>query len=217
MKYGAFQNRMRGRGRTVGQQHKTDADVVMNATWDDDIQSRTAYIMDFFHDNDPYTFRDCDPKSNPFAQKVDIKFIVAQYASLSKDQPEYHIIFRPGQKQAVDYYDTSIGTYGAEYPIGLTLAIPDDEGKYNKWLICNKEIGNQFPKYLILPINYILHWVDKKRGELREYPVVIRSRNSQVVAHYGGNAIMHILRICWNTLRAVIPKRNDETGIGVMV
>ena len=178
MKYAAYQNRMRNYGKTNGQQHKIDSDMIMNATWNDDIASRTAYIFDFTHDNMPLKFRDIDPRSNPFAEEVDIKFLIAQYSSLSKDQPEYHIIFRPGSGRVVDYYDEVIGKYGAEYPIGLMIAIPDDEGKYNKWLICQKEIANQFPKYLILPINEILHWVDKKTGELRDYPVVIRSRNS---------------------------------------
>ena len=39
--------------------------------------------------------------------------------------------------------------FQAEIPIGAYVDIPDDQGIYHKWLICSKEIGNQFIKYSV--------------------------------------------------------------------
>ena len=60
------------------------------------------------------------------------------------------------------YYETDFRKrYGATFPIGLWVDLPDDKGVYHKWLICRNEPANQFPKYLILPANYELMWVEK--------------------------------------------------------
>ena len=60
------------------------------------------------------------------------------------------------------YYETDFRKrYSATFPIGLWVDLPDDRGVYHKWLICRNEPANQFPKYLILPANYELMWVEK--------------------------------------------------------
>ena len=41
------------------------------------------------------------------------------------------------------------------------IDIPDDRGIYRKWLICRDEPANQFPKFLILPLNYRLYWIEQ--------------------------------------------------------
>ena len=91
---------------------------------------------------------------------VDLKFIITQYGSLSKDQIEYHIQFKPSWRFEEPAYMKEYETkFQAEIPIGAYVDIPDDQGIYHKWLICSKEIGNQFIKYSVLPCNYYFHWV----------------------------------------------------------
>ena len=38
---------------TVGEKLKSDSDMLMEATWDNDLQSKICYIYDFFHDDSP--------------------------------------------------------------------------------------------------------------------------------------------------------------------
>jgi hypothetical protein len=58
--------------------------------------------------------------------------------------------------------------------------IPDDRGIYHKWMIFEKEIANQFPKFLILPINYQLMWIENNGQERiqRKMWCVLRSQSS---------------------------------------
>lgn len=211
----SYTSRVKNFGSTNGQSHKTESDMIMNETWWDDIQSRVAYIYDFYHDNDPYGLTDRHPEKDPLKTPIDIKFIITQYPTLSKDQPEYHIQFRPGQKKVPTYYKDSLGRFGAQWPIGLFCDIPNDEGIYNRWLICGKEYANQFVKYSVLPCNYLLHYCYK--SHLYDIACVLRLRNSQIVAHCIWKLYSEFVRICWNSLRAVIPKREDEICLCGMV
>ena len=86
---------------------------------------------------------------------------------MDKDQVEYYLMFRPSQPVRFNegddlyYYEKIHSKYNSEFPIGLWCDIPDDRGVYHKWLICRNEPANQFPKYLVLPANYELMWVEK--------------------------------------------------------
>lgn len=159
-----------------GEVYKNQSDMIMNETWWNDIQSQKAYIYDYYHDNDPYTFKNRDPANDPLKTEIDVKLITTQYQTLSNDQVEYHIQFRPGTKNPLSYYDGDIGRFGADFPMGLYIDLKGEDGVYNKWLICLENRGNQFIKYSVLPCNYLLHWVYKQR--LYDMCVCIRSRNS---------------------------------------
>lgn len=159
-----------------GEVYKNQSDMIMNETWWNDIQSQKAYIYDYYHDNDPYTFKNRDPANDPLKTEVDVKFIVSQYETLNNDQVEYHVQFRPGLENPLSYYDGDIGRFGASFPMGLYIDLKDEAGKYNRWLICLENEGNQFIKFSVLPCNYLLHWVYKQH--LYDMCVCIRSRNS---------------------------------------
>ena len=38
-------------GRTEGEVRKRQSDIIMEATWDRDLQSKRCYIYDYFHDD----------------------------------------------------------------------------------------------------------------------------------------------------------------------
>ena len=155
---------------TLGEKLKFDSDKIMELTWDGDIQSKVAYIYDYFHDD---FFTDEHGITRSLAEgmtyeninktRIDIKFIVKSYQSMDKDQVDYYIQFKPTQKirflgnDELYYFETDYKSiYGNTFPIGLYIDIPDDRGVYHKWLICREEKANQFPKYLVLPCDYEL-------------------------------------------------------------
>lgn len=151
---------------TNGDKIKLESNTVMEKTWWNDPQSKHCYIYDFFHDDQPdkclhMTY------DNTTKTPIDAKFIVTQYSSVSKDQVEYHLLFKPSQKTEFDdgdelyYYQKDyVQRYSTTFPIGLYIDIPNEKGIYEKWLICGKEYGNQFIKYAILPCDYYFQWIE---------------------------------------------------------
>ena len=161
--------------KTLGQIYKEESDFLMEETWDNSVTSKTCYIYDYFHD-DFFTDEHGITRSlaegmtyeNTNKTKIDAKFIIKSYQSMDKDQVEYYLMFRPSQPVRFNegddlyYYETDFRKrYSATFPIGLWVDLPDDRGVYHKWLICRNEPANQFPKYLILPANNELMWVEK--------------------------------------------------------
>ena len=172
--------------KTLGQIYKEQSDWLMEETWDNDIQSKTCYIYDYFHD-DQKDKKDHMTYENTTKTRIDAKFIVKSYQSINKDQVDYYIQFKPSQKTVFSkddelyYFETDYrNKYQNDDFIGLYCDIPDDKGIYRKWLICLKEIANQFVKYLILPVNYQLMWIEKNGQERikRKMWGVVLSQNS---------------------------------------
>ena len=78
---------------TIGNIQKKNADMIMEQTWDRDIQSKIAYIYDYNHDDSP-TMCAGMQYENTTKTEIDIKFIITQYQTISKDDVEYHIQFK---------------------------------------------------------------------------------------------------------------------------
>ena len=160
--------------KTLGQIYKEESDFLMEETWDNSITSKTCYIYDHFHD-DFFTDEHGITRSlaegmtyeNTNKTKIDAKFIIKSYQSMDKDQVEYYLMFRPSQKLSFEesdklyYFEEIHKRYNNDFPIGMWCDIPDDRGIYHKWLICRNEPANQFPKFLVLPANYELMWIEK--------------------------------------------------------
>lgn len=172
--------------KTIGQIHKENADWAIEQTWDTDLQSRLCYIYDYFHDDQP-RLKDHMTYRNTTKTRIDAKFIVKSHQSIDKDQVEYYLQFKPSQpveftqKDELYYFETEYRQrYGVEWPIGAFVDVPDDKGVYRKWLVCGAEIANQFPKYLILPCNFEMMWVEKNGQDRikRRMWTVLRNQNS---------------------------------------
>ena len=178
--------------KTIGQIYKEQSDFLMLQTWDNDPQSKIGYIYDYFHDDQP-EIKDHMTYENTTKTKVDVKFIVKSYQSMDKDQVDYYIQFKPDAKfdftegDELYYYEKDFRKrYGADYPIGMMLDLPDDRGIYHKWLICRDEPANQFPKYLILPLNYRLYWIEQNGDKRikRNMWCAIRQQSSYTSGSY---------------------------------
>ena len=145
--------------KTIGQIYKEQSDELMEWTWDNDIQSKVCYIYDYFHDDQP-ELKDHMTYDNTTKTRIDAKFIIKTYQSMDKDQVEYYLQFKPSQKTEFSecdelyYFETDYRKkYHNDDFIGMFIDIPDDRGVYHKWIVCRDEPANQFPKYLILPVN----------------------------------------------------------------
>ena len=144
----------------------------MEATWDNSIASRVCYIYDYYHDDSPTLNRNITYGPYTTKTRIDAKFIVKSYSSLDKDQIEYYLQFKPSQKTQFEptdelyYFETDYRRkYGSDDFVGMYCDVADDQGIYHRWLICTKEIGNQFVKYNILPCDYWFHFIVKKNGK----------------------------------------------------
>lgn len=171
---------------TIGQALKNDSDFLMESTWFHDPQSKKAYIYDYFHDDQPDKNKGMTYE-NTTKTSVDIKFIVKSYQSVDKDQVEFYLQFRPSQKFEFDkddelyYFETDYkNIYKSSFPIGLYVDIPNSRGAYEKWIIVDQEYANQFQKFLILPCDYQLMWIEKcgQNRIKRKMWSVLRNQNS---------------------------------------
>ena len=178
--------------KTIGQIYKEQSDFAMEQLWWNDLQSKVAYIYDWKHDDQP-EIKDHMTYENTTKTRIDIKFSMKSHSSLDQDQPEFYCQFKPSQKLEFEegdelyYYETEYHQkYGSAFPVGMMLDIPDDRGIYRKWLICERELANQFPKYLILPIDYQFMWLEKDEDKIyrRKMWGVNRSQKSYTIGTY---------------------------------
>ena len=181
-----YKERLSKNGNTIGQVFKNDSDMIMEYTWDRDIQSKKCYIYDYFHDDQPWLNENMTYE-NTTKTPIDAKFIITQSQSLDKDQITVMLQFKPSQKLRFEptdelyYYETDYkGRYNSNFPCGMYCDIPDEKNVYHKYLICARQVGNQFIKYLILPANYRFTWIETNDNEriIRRVWGATRSQNS---------------------------------------
>lgn len=147
-----------------GKAHEAQSDMVLDATWGRNGSDKVAYIYDYFHDDQPDLAVGMTYSQYTTKTKIDIRYNLTAKASISKDQNESHIMFRPSVERKLsntwplDYYPTSFGR-NAEFPIGCYIDIPDNRNVYRKWLICDRTFSESYVYYLILPCNYRYTWV----------------------------------------------------------
>lgn len=167
-------------GLTVGQTHKRDSDMVMEATWYNDIDERTAYFYDFDHDDHILQLNDLHPEQDEKKIPISIKFIAHTKQTLNKDFISYHLQFKPSQSEdVIPYYEKMFKErYGATFPIGLYVDVPDNKGRYNRWLVVSQADYNdvQFSDFELLRCDYVFQWVID--GKKMQMPGVLRSQNS---------------------------------------
>ena len=157
--------------RNIGQKIKEQSDFAMESTWENDPQSKVCYIYDYKHDDQPLLNKGMEYE-NTIKFQIDAKFIITKYSSISSDQVEYHLMFRPSQRYEFSdgdelyYYETDyVNKYRNEFAIGLYVDIPDDKGVYHRWLVVSKEIANQFVEFSILPCDYKLCWIENRNNK----------------------------------------------------
>ena len=87
-------NKINLNGGVVGTAHRAASDLVMEQTWYNDPAAKICYIYDYFHDDSP-DLNSGMKYVRTKKTKIDARYIVTQHGSLSKDQVEYHVMFKP--------------------------------------------------------------------------------------------------------------------------
>ena len=218
--------------KTLGQIRKENSDTAMELLWDSDIQSKVCYIYDYFHDDfyidnngNMRSLKDNMNYTNTNKTRIDAKFIIKSYQSMDKDQVEYYLQFKPSQKVYFDenddlyYFESDYRRkYKVTFPIGLFVDVPDDRGIYHKWLICREEKANQFPKYLILPCDYELCWIEVNGSERIKRCMWSALRlQSSYCMRFTLETMCRKLSNCWETLKIFKLQHKDEIYLSVNV
>lgn len=164
---------------TNGDVRKTQSDLIMENTWWEDVSARTAYLCDYYHDDEILLLNNLHPDKDKKKIPIDIKFLQSASQTYDKDQVTFHLQLRPSQLCNVPYYDEVFGKrYNAMFPVGLYIIIQDEKGVWNRWLIVDRANINatQFPTFEILRCDYVFQYImDNKKVQI---PGVLRSQNS---------------------------------------
>ena len=164
---------------SIGNAHKMEADMIMEATWDTDINTRVCYLYDYWHDDHRSQLTNLDPVNDPKKVAISLKWRRSSTQTFEKDDVTHHIQMKPSQEMNVPYYPQFFGErYNAVWPIGLFVDIPDEKGIYNRWLIvavANYHVS-QFPTFEVLPCDYVFTWI--YQGIKQRMPGCLRSQNS---------------------------------------
>ena len=185
--------------KTIGQARKDDSDMIMEATWGGDINSKTAYIYDQEHDSDfgLYSYK---KQTGTDKIPVRVKMFEVEYNSLSKDSQPMHLQFEPSYECNVPYYKEKFEKLtGAQFPVGLFIDYPDSKKIYRRYLIVDeyRDHANQFPTYLALPCNFKAQWVFE--GKKYESWCVARSQSSYNNGLWQDNVFVNVenQKILW--------------------
>ena len=170
---------------STGQQHSRDAQGVIEATWYDDPASMVGYFYDIDHDDEPEKNTNLHPELSKTKIPVDIKYIISSYKTLSKDEVDLRIMFKPSYTCTIPYYKSKFeDTVHGIYPTGLYVDIKDNDGLlgnkgvWNRWLVVATAslYNHDFPTWAILPCGYKFQWMYK--GKKMELWGVEQSQNS---------------------------------------
>lgn len=154
----------------------------------------------------------------------DAKYQFHSSQTLDKDPVDYYLQFRPK----------------IHYPVGSYVIVPDDTGSVNLtdrelenpflqpvnertqwWIIVDRNYPKDYVRYMILKCDWEFKWIYKNKimscwGCARTAKSYT-SWNICLFRYYTARCIWKqysvFLRICWNVLRAIIPKQKDEIGL----
>lgn len=155
---------------TNGQRHSYEAQDIIENTWNDDPASTVGYLYDYITDDEPNSNYDLHPEKSKTKIPVEIKYIVAAYRSLAKDEVDSRIMFKPSYKCNVPYYEERFRKLtDSIFPSGLFLDLKNYDGIWRRWLVINTadDSNNDFPTWSILPCGHKFQWVyDGKKQEM---------------------------------------------------
>ena len=151
-----FLKRMRTKGRTLGHAMKKQSDILLDRVFTQDADYKTGNLYDCY--------------GNLLEKNVEYKFQFARVFSITKDQVEFYIQFRP------HYHPEKIYKWeDGKERLGFYLDVPDDDGDIHKWLLVGRNDKN-FVRYNALKCNWTLRFIHE--GIIYSVLGVMRERNS---------------------------------------
>lgn len=141
-----FRARMARQGGSQSKAYLKQSDMIINETFTRDPAYRSVMLT--------------HSPSDMFDVPFDAKYLVRTYYSITKDEVDYYLQFRPH----------------VQVPIGSYVDVPDDNGVYERWLIVAYDDRPQFPLYYILRCNWTLKWFYE--GKVYKVLGALRNQNS---------------------------------------
>lgn len=159
--FDSFRDRMMVQGGQMGKALKRQSDMIMDATFPRDIAFRKCYLQDkdtifpeqtiwsYKQAKDVYTGRaEYDPKELKGFSPIDAKWLLHTYLSISKsDAVDMYLEFRP-----------NVHGMNPNIRVGAYVFIPNDLGKYELWMIVQRDDRPQFPQFYVLKCDLLLKW-----------------------------------------------------------
>lgn len=158
--FDAFMKRMGRQGEYSGAVAKRQSDMIMDATFKNDIAYRECYIQKhnhFFPEQTLEGYKKAkavwmgtdkyEPNRMRGFTPIDAKYNIRTYYSLGGDAVDYYLQFRPHEHG-----------HNPNINVGSYIFVPDDLGNYNLWMIVARDDRPQFPQFYILKCNQILKW-----------------------------------------------------------
>ena len=132
-----FKRRMAAQGSYMGQVLKNQSDMIMDATFTNDVAYRVCYLQDKDAVFPEQTLSGYKKAKAVFAgdevydmdelvgfNKIDAKYLVKSYYNIQGDTIDYYLQFRPNAHGK-----------NPNIRVGSFVFVPDDLGVYNLWLI----------------------------------------------------------------------------------
>lgn len=165
--------------RTNGEARKVQSDEIMEWSWEEDIATRTCYFYDWYHDEFKTQLNDLHPEKDKNKIPMSVKYIVSSAQTFDKDAVTYHMQLKPSQKCVIPYYNEYFkNRYFSNYPCGLYVDIPDNKGRYNRWMVVGEANYNdpQFSTFELLRCDKVIQYISN--GLKYNVAAVLRSQNS---------------------------------------
>ena len=203
--FDTYSTYLQSKGRNLSEIRRSQSDDVMNASFTGNVGYKKVYILS---PNDGWCY-------------VDARYSKHATPSILRDSVDYYLQFRPK----------------VHYPIGTYVFIPDDVSDCmnineddplngdtsNLWMIVGRNNSKQFVRYEVLKCNWRFKWVHKILGVTKVFRCwgCVRNANSYTSCENTARCIRKrcsvFLRICWDTLRAIMPKQKNEICLNGMV
>lgn len=155
---------------TNGQRHSQEATDIIEHTWYNDPAATVGFLYDYYHDDEPTKNKNLHPENSTTKTRVELKYILSSYRTLSKDEVDSRIMFKPSYKCNVSYYKKYFEEpTSAVFPVGLYLDLKNQDGIWERWLVvATASINNHdFPTWSILPCGHRFQWIhDGKKCEV---------------------------------------------------
>ena len=81
-----FNDYKRSLVHTNGQRHSFESRDIIESTWYDDPAATVGYLYDYAHDDEKDKNMNLHPEKKKTKTPVDIKYVLASYRSLAKDE-----------------------------------------------------------------------------------------------------------------------------------
>lgn len=164
-----FKRRMAAQGSYMGQVLKNQSDVIMNATFTNDVAYRVCYLQNKGTIFPEQTLNGYKQAKSVFAgrevydmdelkdfERIDAKYLVKSYYNIQGDTIDYLLQFRP-----------NVHGSNPNIRVGAYVFIPDDLGVYNLWLIVARDDRPQFPQFYVLKCDFLAKWYISEEERVR--------------------------------------------------